>query len=251
MKVLIIEDEPPAQKKLANLISRFNGTTEIVAMLSSVAETIRWFSANPAPDLVFADIELLDGNIFGVFDRVKITCPIIFTTAYDQFTLQAFERNGIAYLLKPFDFEKFSNAFSKYELLKSSFAAAQNDIWRELQKSLMPPKYKERFVIKLKGGIQLLETKTIAFFQMRDEILYAFDARGATFPIQDTISNLESNLNPHQFFRLNRSEIVSLDHIADLKPDFQDRLIVSIRNSNIKLTSSASRTSELRKWLEN
>lgn len=251
MKVLIIEDEPPAQKKLVKLLKLYDDEKiEIAGTLSQVAETLNWFANNPMPDLVFADIELLDGNIFEVFNSVKITCPIIFTTAYDQFLLQAFEQNGIAYLLKPFDLEKLSKAVKKFELLKSNFAASQNDFWLEIQKTLNQPKYKERFVIKLKGGLQLLETKNIAFFQMRDEILYAFNSQGNKFPIHETLANLEKSLNPQRFFRLNRSEIVNLDFIADLKPDFQDRLVISLKNSNIKLTSSVSRTPELRKWLE-
>lgn len=251
MKVLIIEDEPPAQKKLAKLLNLYDAKIEIAGKLSRVAETIEWIGKNPMPDLVFADIELLDGNVFVIFDAVKITCPVIFTTAYDQFTLQAFEQNGIAYLLKPFDFEKLSNALKKFESLKNNFVSAQNDFWQEIQKKFQQPKYKERFVIKLKNGIQLLETKNIAFFQMLDEILFAFDAQGNKYPINETLANLEKSLNPHQFFRLNRSEIVNLDYIANLKPDFQDRLIVSLRRLNVKLTSSASRTPELRKWLEN
>lgn len=250
MKVLIIEDEPPARQKLAMMIKRYDEKIEIVGSLSSVKEAIDWFAANQMPNLIFADIELLDGNVFRIFDAIKITCPIIFTTAYDQFLLQAFEQNGIAYLLKPFDFGKLSNAVKKYELLKNSFDSSQNDFWREIQKSLIQPKYKERFAVKLKGGIQLIETKNIAFFQMRDEILFAFDAQGNKYPLNETISNLENSLNPRQFFRLNRSEIVNLDYITNLKPDFQDRLIVSLKNSTVKLTSSASRTSELRKWLE-
>lgn len=251
MKVLIIEDEPPAQAKMAKLIRLCDAKIEIAGTLAQVAETVDWFDKNPMPDLIFADIELLDGNVFEIFDKVKITCSVIFTTAYDQFTLQAFEQNGIAYLLKPFDFDKLSSALKKFELLKNSFAPAQNDFWQEIQKTLKQPKYKERFIVKLKGGIQLLETKNIAFFQMRDEILFAFDSQSNKYPINETLSNLENSLDPHQFFRLNRGEIINLDFIANLKPDFQDRLIVSLKNSNIKLTSSASRTPELRKWLEN
>lgn len=251
MKVLIIEDEPPAQEKLVKLINRYDAKITIAAKLSSVAETVKWLRANPMPDLIFADIELLDGNVFGVFDAVKITCPLIFTTAYDQFLLQAFERNGIAYLLKPFDLEKLAKALAKYEILKNNFVSAQNDFWQEMQKNFRQPKYKERFVVKMKGGIQLLEAQNIAFFQMRDEILFAFDSQGAKFPIGDTLSNLENSLDPRRFFRLNRSEIVNLDYIANLKPDSQDRLVISLKNSSVKLTSSASRTSDLRKWLEN
>ena len=250
MKVVIIEDEPLAREKLAKYIKRSDAKIEIVGNLESVAETIEWFAKNPMPDLVFADIELLDGNIFEVFKTCKLTCPIIFTTAYDQFLLQAFEQNGIAYLLKPFDFEKFEKAMRKFELLKNNFVSAQNEFWQEIQANFRQPKYKERFVVKLKGGIQLLETNNIAFIQMRDEILFAFDANGNKYPLNETLANLEKSLNPTQFFRLNRSEIVNLKFISNLKPDFHDRLVISLRNLNIKLTSSISRTPDLRKWLE-
>jgi two-component system, LytTR family, response regulator LytT len=251
MKVIIIEDEPPARDKLAKFILRHDRKTEIAAQFESVKETIKYFDHNILPDLIFADIELLDGNVFEVFEHRPITCPIIFTTAYDQFWLQAFERSGIAYLLKPFDFQKFSAAMQKFETLKNSFVSAQNDFWQEIQKSLRQPKYKERFVIKTRDGIQLLETKQIAFIQMQNEIPFAFDSTGRKYPLNDTLTGLEKALNPKTFFRLNRSEIVNLDFIENLKPDFHDRLVVYLRNLKIKLVSSTNRTPELRKWLEN
>lgn len=251
MKVLIIEDEPLAQEKLVKLIRSYDVKIEVVGNLERVAETIDWFSENPMPALVFADIELLDGNIFEVFNHCKISCPIIFTTAYDQFLLQAFEQNGIAYLLKPFNFEKFSNAMQKFESFKNSFASAQSDFWQEIQTRLRKPKYKERLVVKLKDGIQLLETKNIAFIQMQNEIPFAFNASGEKFPLNENLTALEKLLNPKVFFRLNRSEIVNLNFISNLKPDFRDRLIVYLKNLNIRLVSSTNRTSYLRKWLEN
>lgn len=251
MKVVIIEDEPLARDKLHKFIKRFDEEITIAAKLERISETIDWFKKNPTPDLVFADIELLDGNVFEVFKQCQINCPIIFTTAYDQFLLQAFEQNGIAYLLKPFDFNKFSQAMWKFQKLKSSFSVVQNEFWQEIRESFKKTKYKERFTIKTRNGIQLLETKNIAFIQMRDEILFAFDADANKYPLNETLSNLEKLLDPSFFFRLNRSEIVNLNFIANLKPDFHDRLVVSLRNMKIKLTSSISRTPELRKWLEN
>jgi two-component system, LytTR family, response regulator LytT len=250
MKVVIIEDEPPALEKLAKFIARYDREIEITAQIESVRETLLYFEENTSPDLVFADIELLDGNVFEVFEKSQITCPIIFTTAYDQFLLQAFERNGIAYLLKPFDFQKFTTAMEKFEALKSNFVSAQNEFWREIQESLRQPKYKERFVVKIKDGIQLLETGQIAFIQMQNEILFAFDAAGRKFPLNETLAGLEKTLDPKTFFRLNRSEIVNLNFIENLKPDFHDRLIVRLRNLNVKLISSINRTPDLRKWLE-
>jgi len=250
MKVVIIEDEPPARDKLAKFIIRYDRRIEILAQIESVRETLGYFAENAAPDLIFADIELLDGNVFEAFERLKITCPVIFTTAYDQFWLQAFERNGIAYLLKPFDFQKFTAAMQKFDTLKNNFFAAQNEFWREIQENLRQPKFKERFVVKVGNGIRLLETKEIAYIQMQNEIPFAFDSGGRKFPLTGTLTSLEKSLNPRTFFRLNRSEIVNLDFIENLKPDFQDRLIICLRNYQVKLVSSISRTPELRKWLD-
>ncbi|HEX8639349.1 MAG TPA: LytTR family DNA-binding domain-containing protein [Pyrinomonadaceae bacterium] len=252
MKVVIIEDEPPAREKLAKFIRRYDSRIEIRAQLESVAATLRYFDGHTAPELVFADIELLDGNVFEVFENRKIACPVIFTTAYDQFLLQAFEQSGIAYLLKPFDFQKFAAAMQKFETLKNNFGWANNALLREIRENLrLEPKYRERFVIKTAGGIRLIETRQIAFVQMKNEIPFAFDAAGNKFPLGATLTELEKTLDPNLFFRLNRSEIVNLDFIENLKPDFHDRLVVCLRNLNVKLVSSASRTPSLRKWLEN
>lgn len=251
MKVVIIEDEPRAREKIIKFIARYDAQIKISAQIESVKETIKYFAESFAPDLIFADIELLDGNIFEAFENVKINSPVIFTTAYDQFLLPAFEQSGIAYLLKPFDFQKFSAAMEKFETLKKNFAAAQTQFWLEIQENLHRPKYRERIVVKIKDGIRLIETKHIAFIQMQNEIPFAFDAAGNKFALSETLTNLEKSLDPKIFFRLNRSEIVNLDYIENLKPDFHDRLVVSIRNSKIKLVSSINRTPDLRRWLEN
>ncbi|HQU84440.1 MAG TPA: LytTR family DNA-binding domain-containing protein [Pyrinomonadaceae bacterium] len=251
MKVLIIEDELPARDKIAKFIERYDRKIKIVSNLESVSQSAKWFTENETPELIFADIELLDGNIFALFEQIEISCPIIFTTAYDQFLLPAFERNGIAYLLKPFSYEKFSAAMQKFENLRENLASAQMNFWREIQADLHQPKFKERFVIKTRDGIQLLETKQISFIQMQNELPFAFDATGKKFPLNNSLSTLEKMLDPKQFFRINRSEIVNIDYIENLKPDFRDRLEIKLKNLKVRLFSSASRTSELKKWLEN
>lgn len=251
MRVVIIEDELPASEKLRMFIKQYDDRIEIVGELRSVKESLAWFAANRPPDLMFADIELLDGSVFGAFESGKITAPIIFTTAYDQFWLQAFERNGIAYLLKPFTYEKFVGAMQKFDSLKQTFARANQELWREVQLGLRKPKYRDRFAIKVKGGIRLLETRQIVFIKMRNEIPFAFDAAGDKYPLKETLTELSQLLDPAAFFRLNRSEIVNLDFIERLEPDFQDRLVLRLRNSRIRLVSSTNRTPDLRKWLEN
>ena len=173
MRVIVIEDEPLAAEKLCDFIVRYDDSIKIAARLESIKETRKWFRLNMPPDLIFSDIELLDGNVFEFFEKEELNCPIIFTTAYDQFLLQAFEQSGIAYLLKPFTYENFVAAMKKLEKLKQNFVSAQMDFWREVQKNFTEPKYKERFVIKFRGGIQFIETKQIPYFQIQDGILFA------------------------------------------------------------------------------
>ena len=251
MRVLIIEDEPLAAEKLSDFIGRYDASIRVAAKLESIAETRKWFRENVPPDLIFSDIELLDGNVFEFLESAELNNPIIFTTAYDQFLLRAFEQSGIGYLLKPFNYESFVAAMLKLEKLKRNFAFAQTDLWREVQKSLTEPKYKERFVIKLRGGIQLLETNKIAYFQTQSGMLFAFDANGSKFPISENLGRLEEILNPHNFFRISRSEIVNLKFVERLEPYFNDRLMIHLKDSKIRLISSTNRTPHLRKWIEN
>lgn len=249
MRVIVIEDEPLASDKLCDFIRRYDDSINIAARLESVKETQNWFRHKMPPDLIFSDIELLDGNVFEFFEKEELTCPIIFTTAYDQFLMQAFEQSGIAYLLKPFTFENFVAAMKKLEKLKKNFAVSQIDFLREIQNNAKP-KYKERFVVKTRGGIQLIETKNISYFQIQDGILFAFDAKDNKFPLNENLTNLEEILDPQNFFRVNRSEMVNLNFIERLEPYFNDRLVIRLQNSKVKLISSTNRTPDLRKWIE-
>lgn len=250
MRVVVIEDELPAVEKLCDFINRYDDSIQVATKLESVAETRLWFRENKPPDLIFSDIELLDGNVFEFLETEEPNNPIIFTTAYDRFLLQAFERNGIAYLLKPFTFENFAAAMLKLEKLKQNFAAAHMNFWQEIQKNFTQPKHKERFVVKIRGGIQFVETREIAYLQIRDGILFAFDAAGNKFPLGENLNNLEQTLNPQMFFRINRSEMVNLTFIERLEPYFNDRLTIRLRNPKVKLVASTNRTPNLRKWIK-
>lgn len=250
MRVVIIEDEQLASKKLSEFVERYDREIKIVAKLESVRDSFVWFGENRPPDLIFSDIELLDGNVFGFFENNQVSCPIIFTTAYDQFWMPAFEHSGIAYLLKPFDFVKFVAAMKKFETLRQNFVSTQNDFWREIKTNFLGQKYKERFVIKVSGGIRLLESHQIVYIQMRDETPCAFDTKGKKFPLKDSLTELEKSLDPKIFFRLNRSEIVNINFIERLQLDFRDRLTLSLLDLKSQLTCSTSRTPLLRRWLE-
>jgi DNA-binding LytR/AlgR family response regulator len=249
MKVVVIEDEPLAAEKLCDFIRRYNPQVTILSVLTSIKEAIRYFRAHPSPDLIFSDIELLDGNAFRIFERVQTPCPIIFTTAYDQFLLPAFDKNGIGYLLKPLEYEKFIAAMRKFEQLQRSFTLS-SDLLHELKTTLAQPKYKERFVIKARGGIYLLETRQVVYIQIQDEIPFAYDEKGAKYPLNENLNQLEKALDPLLFFRINRSEIVNIHFIEKLEPYFHDRLTVRLKHLNVALISSINRTPELRRWIE-
>jgi two-component system, LytTR family, response regulator LytT len=250
MKVVVIEDEPLAAEQLCDFARRYDTAVNVLGVLASVKEAVNWFRAHAAPDLILSDIELLDGNAFRLFEQVEIPCPIIFTTAYDRFLLQAFTKNGIGYLLKPLEYEKFAAALHKFEQLQRSFTRLDSELLRELKTTLAQPRYKERFVIKARGGIYLLETRRVAYIQIQDEIPFAYDEQGTRYPLNENLNQLEKTLAPQVFFRLNRSEIVNLNFIEKLEPYFNDRLVVSLKQLNVKLISSISRTPELRRWIE-
>jgi len=260
MTITIIEDEPLAARHLIDLLAKMLPHATLHGPLPSIQEAVAYFNFQPAPDLVFSDIELLDGNVFALFERVTINCPIVFTTAYDQFLLKAFQGNGIAYLLKPFDQQQLSQALMKYEGLKSQFAGAVNSpaeglsaaVVQQLREALQPTQanYRQRFTVKLRQGIVLLNTDDIVCLQTDDSVVFAYDLTGRKHPLNGTLTEIENQLNPAQFFRINRSDVINIQHIERIEPYGGDRLALRLHGQVQALIASTTRTPELRKWLE-
>ncbi|MDQ1090006.1 LytTR family DNA-binding domain-containing protein [Siphonobacter sp. SORGH_AS_1065] len=256
MTIVLLEDEAIAARQLADLLAHLLPSARILAILPSVQEAINWFSENTTPDLLFSDIELLDGNAFALFDRVQVSCPIIFTTAYDQFLLRAFQGNGIAYLLKPFTEHQLQQALNKYMLLRTSLTPPlpilTETILNQLRDALRPAQanYRQRFAVKLRQGIHLLDINEITYLQADEGIIFAFDTKGRKYPLNGSLNELEGNLDPALFFRLNRSEMIHIRYIVRLEPYFNDRLAVWIVGRAEPLISSTARTPDLRRWVE-
>ena len=250
MRVVVIEDEPLAAEQLCDFVRRYDPEVAMLGVLTGVKEAVRWFGEHPTPDLILSDIELMDGNAFHIFEQVRVTSPIIFTTAYDHFLLQAFDQNGIGYLLKPLEYEKFVSAMKKFERLRRSVTMLSGELLREMKTTLAQPRYKERFVINARGGIYLLETRRVAYIQIRDELTFAYDEKHNRYSLNETLNHLEETLDPLTFFRINRSEIVSIRFIEKLEPCFNDRLAIKLKHLEVTLISSISRTPELKRWLE-
>lgn len=253
MHILLVEDEQLAGEKLKTYIKEYIDSEVRITWLRSVGELVDILESDIYIDLIFSDIELLDGNVFSAYDSIKIKQPIIFCTAYDQFVLKAFKTNGIAYLLKPYDENQFKEAWKKYQLLfeKSEQELSENII-NELRLIVKNKNdnFKTRFTIKKPNGIFLLSVSDIIYFQSQGDFILAFDKNKNKHVINLSLSKVLSSLNPNQFFQINRSEIVNIDFIEKFEIHFKNKLVISMQETSELLYTSSSRTPKFRAWLE-
>jgi len=255
MKILILEDEIPAYHKLLSFVKFEIPDHQLLGWARSVEEAKLLLNNTDQPDLILSDIELLDGNAFQVFEKIKINCPIIFCTAYDQYVLKAFQTNGIAYLLKPYTLDNFQEAFQKYKTLFEKDQPAEridNSVFQELKAILRSDKklYKQRFTIKKKGGIKLIETQNIACFEANGDFCQAIDEKGQKHVINFTLSDIEKKVDPSKFFRINRSQLINIAFIEKIDPYFKNRLSIKMAGLADALLTSGTKTPEFRKWIE-
>ncbi len=250
MKALIIEDEVVAAQALQALIKEVYPETEILSVLQSIDESVEWFQLNSMPDLVFMDIHLADGSSFAIFEEVRITCPIIFTTAYDEYALKAFEVNSIDYLLKPINTQDLERAIGKYRNL--SHANDNDELIGKLLTSLKQtnPTYKTYFLVPEKDKLVPLDTADIACIYIDSQVVKAATPGGKIYYLDETLDELMQQLRPAQFFRANRQYIISRDTIVDLSMWFGNKLAVNIKISvPEKIIISKARVAEFKKWL--
>jgi two-component system, LytTR family, response regulator LytT len=252
MKIVIIEDEEITSQALTEYIKTYDVSYDIVATLRSIKDALSWFTHNAMPDLIFSDIELLDGNVFTFYEKISISCPIIFTTAYDNFLLKAFQINGIAYILKPFGFAQVSESFDKYFTLKSTFSGTTQPHFSfvEQLKNALKPTFKQRFTVKMKNGISLLNVQDIVYLQADEGLVFAFGINQQKYPLNGTLSDINDLLDPSQFFRINRSEIINIQYIEKMEAYFNDRLTLKTKGMSANLIVSTARTPDFRKWVE-
>jgi len=251
MKVLIIEDEQLNIDVLKDHIQNYDHTLEIAASLQSKEDVKEWYQENNQVDLVFSDIELLDGNVFSLLKENIVRSPIIFTTAYNTFYQDAFDVNGIAYLLKPISFEKFSKAMYKFESLKLQSQNAELD-WKQISEVIhnLNKGYKERLVIKNETELTLLPTENIAAILSNAGKCVAIDHKGEQHEFRYKLSDLILELNSKTFFQINRSEIINIHFIEKMEAYFGDRLALKIKNYKSLLVTSAASTADFKKWLQ-
>lgn len=251
MNVLIIEDEKPAARRLARLLSELN--VEVSTMLHSVEEAVEWFQKNEHPDLIFLDIQLSDGLSFEIFDVVEVRSAIIFTTAYDEYALQAFKLNSIDYLLKPIDDEELASAVKKYQNLKPDRSQIVLD-FDDVKKFLVNPlerEYKKRFTIRLGQHLKIINADEIECFYSENKGTYAATKEGRNYLLDTTLENLENELSPQIFFRVSRKFYVNINHIKDIVSYTNSRLSIKLNRFNEQeIIVSRERVRDFKLWLE-
>lgn len=248
MIALIIEDEAAAAEKINRLASSHFPEATIVGPVESIEESVEWLTENPMPDLIFMDIQLADGQSFEIFSEVTITCPVIFTTAYDEYALTAFQHNGIEYLLKPIKEEAFQAAIDKYRSWIQQKNSPQPD-WTSLlagiQSGNTGKSYQKRLVIRYGQQIKALEIKEAAFFYIESKVTMLNTFDGKEYPVDQNLEELQQLLDPAVFFRINRKMIVNIGAInrmsaysksrvrLTLNPEFSGEVVVSSERSPV------------------
>lgn len=247
MKILIIEDEPYAAEALISQIKKLRPGCMILATLGTIEEAVRWFQHNTEPDLILSDIHLADGNSFEIFRKVQPHCPVIFTTAYDEYAIEAFTVNSIDYLLKPVKKEYLEKALSK---LEARYMSTRTEINKKIQALLnqLTPRV-QRFAVQSGTQMFSIPIENVAYFISEDGVtlLVAIDKR--RYVIDYTLEQLEGKLPNERFFRLNRQVISSIESILEVHPYFKGRLLIKLNPPTPKeQVVSSQKSSAFKSW---
>jgi len=251
MNIIIIEDEKPAARRLDRMLQKIGFKAE--SMLHSVEESLSWFQENKHPDLIFLDIQLSDGLSFEIFETIEIKSAIIFTTAYDEYALQAFKLNSIDYLLKPIDTTDLEKALSKFNQRMPSKQNISID-FEDIKKLLVNPlerEYKKRFTIKVGQHLKMVTVDAIECFYSENKGTYIHTTEGRDYLIDLTLEELESELEPQTFFRISRKFYVNVNAIKDIISYTNSRLQIKLNTyKNQELIVSRERVRDFKDWLE-
>ena len=250
MNVIIIEDEKPSARRLQRMLTELQMEAE--TMLHSVEESIDWFQNNEHPDLIFLDIQLSDGLSFEIFETIDINSAVIFTTAYDEYALQAFKLNSIDYLLKPIDEDDLAKAVSKFKERAPKQQSVTLD-FNDIKKLLVNPierEYKKRFSVKVGQHLKLINIDDIECFYSENKGTYAYTSEGRNYLLDTTLEQLEEELEPHKFFRISRKFFVNVNAIKDMVSYTNSRLQIKLNTyKEQEVIVARERVKEFKDWL--
>lgn len=255
LKVLIIEDEIPAQRLLKETLQEINFEIEVVACLNSIKSAIEWFQNNQHPEIVLLDIQLSDGLSFEIFRQVKIESLIIFTTAYDEYAMQAFKVNSLDYLLKPIEKDELQAAFEKYHEYNKQFIQEKNAgiDFIELASLIKneKPEYRKRFLIQSNESFFHLPIEQIAFFYSMQGITFVVTFEKREYPVNFSLENLKEQLNPELFFKVNRQIIINIDSIKRVHTYFNGKLKLQTQPEHSEeIVVGKDKAASFKRWLD-
>lgn len=254
MKTLVIEDEQFAADKLIRMLREYDPEIEILEQFDSVEDTVAWLQDNETPDLLFLDIHLADGSSFEIFEQLDVACPVIFTTAYDQYAIQAFKMKSVDYLLKPVKYEDLRQALDKFrEMFQKTPTRSISQEMHALASLIQSQQkaYKTRFLVKVGNIIKTISIAEIAYFQFEDRSVLLVTTDNHRYPVNHTLEELEELLDPIQFNRANRQFLISIDAIHKIHPWFKGRLKLDLApKQNADLVISSDKTKAFKEWLD-
>ncbi|WP_134087853.1 LytTR family DNA-binding domain-containing protein [Olivibacter sp. XZL3] len=249
MKVLIVEDETAAYESLVEILKEINPTIEVLHNTESVGQTVKWLKGNPAPDLILMDIHLSDGSAFLIFDHIDVEAPIIFTTAYDEYAIEAFKVNSIDYLLKPIknsDVERALHKFSRW---------SQADITTYLSKvaKLAPTtRYRDKILVPVKDQLLPIDLRQVSYFYTTDKNTHIYLKDGNNHPYSRTLDQIFSSLNPSDFYRANKQYIIARSAVKNITIWFDNRLFITLDTEvPERIYISKNRAAEFKEWIVN
>ena len=251
MKAVIIEDEKIAAELLKNLICQLDENIEVVTVLQTVEDSVEWLNSNQHPDILFVDIHLADGSSFSIFEKTEVKCPIVFTTAYDEYALKAFEVNSIDYLLKPINKDDLQRALNKYKNLKGEKHEVDYKalISRFLTETENVNNYKEHFLVPERDKLVPLAAKDMAYVYIDLKLIKAVTFSGKVYYLNQNLDEIMTQLNPKMFFRANRQYIVSHEAIKDVSIWFGNKISLNLTiPTEEKIIVSKARVSDFKNW---
>ncbi len=252
MQVFIIEDEKTAADRLIYLLHAYDPTITVAGTAESIEEAVKWLNTRTPPDFVLMDIQLADGYSFEIFKQTSLHCPVIFTTAFDQYALEAFRYLSIDYILKPVTAEALARAINKLKglTIQRSALSGYERIGDHFAQAVQAARYKERFLAKIGQRVYLLKTSHIAWFEADNKIVHVIDREGDKYLVDYTLEKLVTLLDPDQFVRINRRFIIHHDAVDHMKPYIGNRMQISLcaGKKTEQVVVSRDRVSVLKEW---
>jgi two-component system, LytTR family, response regulator LytT len=257
MKVLIIEDEELAVKKLRKTLESVDSSAQVVGVADSIRSSVNWLQQNPAPDLILMDIELADGQSFEIFDKVEVKSTVIFTTSYDEYALKAFKVNSVDYLLKPVQKEDLQAALTKLKTMQTLYGGNGSsdplnveNLVKELQQKLQPKEFRKRFLVKHAQKLVSVDVEEIAYFYSDGRLNFFKTLDNKKFVVDYTMDELEDMLDPNKYFRISRSFYVSIASIDQIHDYFGNRLLLHLKPAVDKESIvSREKVTDFKKWM--